>query len=222
MGKKIEDFVPKQLLIEISKHISNIYEEKQTESWESSRSDEDALCGHFFGAMIKNETKFSDDLSWKINYKKTRGRGKKNPETAIGADGIYTFELKNKNGEIIFQKAFLFQAKMDKSFNENTTLYQAKKMDSITQTGSVIIVFSEKEFKVIKTSDYLQSTSKYPYESFDKYVNDEFLKCLHGEQNMNYDINEEKLTILDDNNIVKKEVQSSLKSELKITVSRKK
>lgn len=216
-SEKFGDLIPQELFNEIADYIKSIYNQSVNGSWRSSRSDEDALSGDFFGKLQKEMSVHSTGLSWDIDYRKTRGRGGKNPETITGADGIFMLEIRDENGVVIFQKAFLFQSKMKKSFSKSTTMQQAKNMNRIAKNGAVIIVFHENKYIAIKAEDYLNGKFK-EYE-LDNYIIDIFFECIHGKFDMKYNIDDEELSVMNEEGSINKYSPKDFEEIITLTIN---
>src|SRR5258706_12006601 len=106
------DVLPIPVYIEIRKHLIDRSKEA-VESWESASDEEDALTGELGKTLRKNWTSpvlvNGQSWSWRVDYKKFRGRGRDAFEKTSGADGI--FQLEVTIGLEKFFKGVLFQAK---------------------------------------------------------------------------------------------------------------
>lgn len=193
------DVIPHPLFDAIERHISSNCSGWTARSWNSARAEEDTLTGDFLGRFEKPST-ISDaypDWQWDMTYKKIRGRGPKAPESVTGADGIFDVTVKDSSGKTLFQKAFLFQAKMAKSFSPATTLPQAMAMEKISKDCSVVVVFEEHAYKVIRSKDYIDNHQDKSYSTMDfcDFIVNDFFKCKHGTRDMSFNIDSENLTI---------------------------
>lgn len=213
MADTFESSIPKSLFDDIVAHILSKCRRWRQRSWDSSKADEDALSGDFWGKFDKqevNSTSYSG-WDWDMSYSKLGGRGKNALEKRSGADGIFEINVWDDFGKLIFQKSFLFQAKMRSSFSPSTTSSQAKRMERIAKNGSVIIVYGKDGFSAIQAHDYLNNLGSKSYATSDvcDYIVEQFFKCRHGKKDLSYD--SDKKEIVTDSGAIPARLQDSIK-----------
>lgn len=123
--------------------------------WEAGSDEEDTLTGHL-GASLQRDwstiTVNGAEWTWRMTYKKFRGRGPGAFERQIGADGILQLEV-NLGVEIEF-KGLLFQAKKIGQMNGHLA-EQVGFMESVADRCSAVFEYGPDEYRAISGHDYL-------------------------------------------------------------------
>lgn len=170
--------VPDIVQMKLQEYIMNRCNHAE-EGWEFSNQDEDTITGDFLGNLRTKGWIESENLSFRFNYNKFRGRGNNALEKKTGADGIVTIEIERNN--FIEYKSFVFQAK---KVGNNSSKVQEKKMNDLLPNGNVVFRYGPKGYKVEKYKEDL---------SICEFISSVFLKCKFGIEGLRYDSNKNTL-----------------------------
>lgn len=198
-------FIPSQVKKAIKEHLNEAID-KAVKGFASSYEDEDVLTGHLFGLMkIEEQTIEIDDVEiggtwkWTIDFKKFGGRGKGATESIIGADGI--FELHLYRGNDVVSKSLLFQSKLDWSNKDEKLYLQCSKL--LTWLGAAILInYRQDDFETYSIDQVLSNHGLKPSinKSLQELLGTDFLDCLIGDSDLEYDAFKKKLIWLDSEN----------------------
>jgi hypothetical protein len=189
----MRDVIPEPIFKEIQDHIIR-RTKRAEEGWEEASEDEDTVTGDLCGNLRRDWTSaipVNGGLwSWRIRYKKFRGRGNRAFEKFSGADGIFHVEV--NTGDVIVSKGILFQAKKGRGQGAHG---QVQNMEELAPNGSAVFVFGGPDgyhaipghlfLKEPGISDARVQTNDFaPLGSF---LAESFLPCREGLRGMYYD-----------------------------------
>lgn len=192
--------VPNNVKKALSEHIKSKCKHAES-GWENSNEDEDTITGDFLGNLRTSDWITSNNVHYKFNYNKFRGRGKGALEKKTGADGIVTVEI--ERGGSIDYKSFVFQAK---KIGNNSINAQQAVMKKFFPNGNVIFRYGPEGYKI---------------EGFHKetticaFIIDEFLECNFGIEGLRYD---SKQKLLNNGINIFKDSEWINELEIKVTV----
>lgn len=184
----MNDYLPSKLIEEIKQYIKESSLNGEM-GWESSNQDEDSLTGDYFSQLRRDWVEF-DDWAWRITYRKFRGRGKGAYEKEVGADGIFSIEIK-KNDQID-TKSIIFQSK---KVGNDKIQEQLRKMEETLPQGNMVLSFSPDGYYGIIGQDYNREDKKELTKRIGDFWGDVFIGCQHGQWGVSYDTNTNKLVI---------------------------
>jgi len=221
---KLRDTIPDFIWDEIVERISSKCGESTSDSWESSRTEEEGLTGDFWSGIRripKRHEPMRNAWDWDIRYqhKTFRGKGSNSPESVTGSDGIFEITVYDEDGVIMFQKGLLFQAKREKNFSRSTTLGQAERMEEIAPNGSIILVYREGGYYAIKSKEYIEND----FEEFNicDFLIEYFMLCVYVRKDMNYNLDSETLNVTDDIGTKKTYSPKDLQEVVKLNIKKK-
>ena len=166
------------------------------ENYENNSADEDCLTGALSQSMADRvEGTLQHDgtnYSWKTNLKKFRGRGAGALEKELGADAIIELSIIDEDGDVVFRKSLIFQAKKNWRTRDKSLVGQVEKMANAA-TGSIVVDYRETGYTAVRSEAVLaangapRSLSKGARESLGDMLADAFLECSIGGANLYYD-----------------------------------
>jgi hypothetical protein len=192
----MKDILPEGVYNAIATHITR-RAQQAPEGWESGSDEEDTLTGDL-GATLRTPRARTvitngEKWSWRMTYKKFRGRGDHADEKKMGADGILQIEV-TRGSEVRF-KGLLFQAKKAGRFNGNLDS-QVKQMEELAPGGSALFEYGPKSYRAIAGRDYLAHVSpgrgrarsiRARLQPLGGFLAQDFLSCTHGLRGMHFD-----------------------------------
>lgn len=200
--QRIEELVSEKVLNQIKTHISAKCAQSE-EGYLFLDQEEDAVTGMFLENLRESDwqvvqTWWGREIGrWKITHHKFGGRGKNAMEKQLGADGIFQIHIMDRAGRTLKRKGLLFQAKKGKSPIRDKT--QFIKMESHAKQGSALFLYSEEGFYGQMSSDLLDNE---PIEQrIDQLLNEEFLACNVGRDELYFDYDERRLFLPQDQEI---------------------
>jgi hypothetical protein len=199
----VKDILPAPIYGAIEDHIARRAQLAQ-EGWEGGSDEEDTLTGEL-GATFR--TPWSDPIrsngdlwSWRMRYKKFRGRGYRAFEKESGADGILQIEV--NLGSVVQFKGLLFQAKKLGHLNGNLEA-QVRRMEELAPGGSAIFEYGPEIYRAIAGQDYLarvrldKSGVASTFHRLGDFLALDFLACTHGLRGVYYNANRGLLNLPD-------------------------
>lgn len=191
---RISELVPEKVLKAIKNHINSKCTLSE-EGFSFLDQEEDAVTGMFLENLRESDwqvvkTWWGREIGrWKITHHKFRSRGKNAMEKQLGADGIFQIHITDSASKTIKRKGLLFQAKKGKTPIRDKT--QFINMESQAKRGSALFLYCDEGFYGQKSSDLLDNE---PIEQrIDQFLNEEFLACNVGRDELYFDYNERKL-----------------------------
>ncbi len=166
------------------------------ENYDNNSADEDCLTGglsqsmadHVGGTLQHDGTTYS----WKTIVKKFRGRGAGALEKELGADAIIELSIIDKDGDVVFRKSLLFQAKKHWKTKDAALVEQVEKMETAA-TGSIVVDYRETGYTAVRSEAVLgangapRKLAKGARESLGDTLAGAFLECSIGGANLYYD-----------------------------------
>lgn len=159
------------------------------EKYDSAVADEDTMTGQFGVLLSSGERRTVADgqnWTWKIDYAKLGGRGKRAAESFVGADGI--LEIRVNGVQVEGRKSALFQAKFGEPRGKDA-LTQAIRL-STWREASLFLSYSEDVVVARTIDEVLQGTSSTRASlgmPFPDFFNNVFLECALGDSDLLYD-----------------------------------
>ena len=165
------------------------------EVFESAGEDEDVVTGDFGSLIRRGPVKVSVEApegggiwTWRITYKKLRGRGPSATEKHVGADGIWEFTLDHgANGPQ--RKAALFQAKMTGEAGEK--LFTQAVIMSTWREAAFVVEYTPETVFAIHVDDVVAARGKAVGDTaripFDEFIVEQFISCKIGDRDLLYD-----------------------------------
>jgi len=190
----LKDLLPAVVYDAIEQHLHD-GGVRAREGWEAGEDEEDTLTGHV-GAIFQTDWSYlranGDAWSWRVRYKKFRGRGPGAFEKRSGADGIFQVEV--NNSLTIRFKGLLFQAKKGRDLNGNL-VEQVASMERIATNGSAVFEYGPDEYRGISGKDYLEaqqtrasrSAVRDKLQPLGTFLGREFLGCAVGLRDLYYE-----------------------------------
>lgn len=163
------------------------------DGWEGGSDEEDTLTGDLGGTLRSNwqwiGVPDAGRWSWRVRYKKFRGRGRGAFEKPSGADGILQVEV--SRGRTRELKGLLFQAKKIGQANGRLTK-QVTLMEELAEGGSAIFVYGPSVYRAIGGRRHLEAPpethqERNLYQPLGEFLGDAFLPCDIGLRGMYYD-----------------------------------
>lgn len=152
----MRDVIPEPVFASISNHVVHAAEEAAG-GWTAGSDEEDTLTGDL-GANLR--TDWSNPIrttngfwSWRIRYKKFRGRGRGAYEKGSGADGIVQVEA--TDGQATHIKGLLFQAKKVGRL-DGRLAGQVERMEALATGGSSIFEYGPDQYRAVDGREYLR------------------------------------------------------------------
>jgi len=164
------------------------------DGWEDGSDDEDTLTGDL-GATFRTASSLvvlanGAAWSWRVRYKKFRGRGGGAFETVSGADGILQVEV-TRGPEKQF-KGLLFQAKKVTA-RDGQLISQVERMERLADGGSAVFEYGPERYRAVPGHAYLQAeapsrrSKAADLTSLGDFLGNAFLPCTTGLRGMYYD-----------------------------------
>jgi len=155
----VRDILPAAVYEAIEAHITDKARHAH-ERWSAGSDQEDTLTGDL-GATFRTLWSFpittnGDTWSWRMTYKKFRGRGPGAFEKPSGAGGI--FEVEVTLGSQMEFKGILFQAKKIGQMNGELQS-QVERMERMAPRGSAVFVYAPESYRAVPGHDYLAQAS---------------------------------------------------------------
>ena len=186
-------YIPTEVKEKIKEHLNDRYN-IALDGYYSASEDEDTLTGDLGATLrVKNQkvevlqSEINGTWTWAINYTKFRGRGNKATETMIGADGIIELEL--QFGRRIERKSILFQSKMN--WEVDYKLMEQVIFLTTWREASFVLNYEPNQYSVFNLDTVLDSQGKKPsvenVKNIAEYLGSDFLDCLVGDVDLNYD-----------------------------------
>ncbi len=185
-------YLPPAVQQSIHRHIKRAVN-RAVEAHKSGQEDEDTLTGQL-GAFLRTPrprsvTVTADNVpgtwTWRLDYRKLRGRGPKATERILGADGI--FDLVLTHGGEQTRKGSLFQAKTGAE-DRQRLLAQLIRLSTWKEAAFVIRyghdAYTAMAFdSAFNLANGLPGTSNVPLDAF---IMDWFVACLVGDSELYY------------------------------------
>jgi hypothetical protein len=189
----VRDILPAPVYEAIEAHITDKAGHAH-EGWPAGSDEEDTLTGDL-GATFRTPwsppiSMNGDTWSWRITYKKFRGRGPGAFERSSGADGIFQVEV--TLGSQMEFKGLLFQAKKMGQMNGELQS-QVERMERMAPRGSAVFVYGPESYRAVPGHDYLAQASldrsaiERALQPLGEFLGRDFLSCIHGLRGMHYD-----------------------------------
>lgn len=205
MARTLPDILPSPIFRGIQEHFRNTAPAAASAAWDSASTQEDAFTGDFCGALRSNWRGTVDPNSkeiwgWRVNYRKIRGQGTDAPESVYGADGAVLIEIELPDGTK-FSKGLLFQGKMPDNSNTGALREQIDKMNEWVPGANSVWVYNKDGVRATEGHEWNrdQSAGRRWHRPRGKpvgdFLADEFLPCKIGQQGLDYDSDEEVLTV---------------------------
>ena len=145
----MRDVLPETIYAAIREHLIE-GARRAREGWEDGSDDEDTLTGDF-GAMLRtpwtSPIVVSGEIwSWRVRYKKFRGRGRGAFERRSGADGIFQIEV--TRGDLKDFKGLLFQAKKAGS-PDGQLASQVERMEGLSAGSTAVIEYGPRGYRAV-------------------------------------------------------------------------
>lgn len=191
----MDRLLPDDVKAEICAHIQRGVEHAES-GWDAAHDDEDTLTGELGGALRTDGfVTCALDRSWtyRVTYKKLRGKGPNAPETLTGADGIFQIEVRRQGKSKVDLKGFLFQAKKRDSSSRSDLVGQVNDLERIAPGGSAIVEYSDDGFRAQTGAEFKIARSKssaripHPDGSLSSFLCDRFLTCETGLRGLYFD-----------------------------------
>jgi hypothetical protein len=197
-------YLPDQVRTAIREHVEQrLYEARETVSM--ALEDEDTATGHVLGLLATSRTQriridnpeVGGTWKWSLSYTKFRSHGPGAAERVLGADGI--LELSVSTGQATETKCALFQTKMDRQGGGNL-LSEAVRL-STWREAAFVLLLTEEELAVAAIDDVVRarggSASFDGMIPLDTFLNERFLECLVGDDQLRYDARSHRLSWVD-------------------------
>jgi len=193
-------YLPPELQRSIRRHIKRSVN-RAVEAHKSGREDEDTLTGQL-GVLLRTPrpitVKVTGDnvpgsWTWRLDYRKLRGRGPRATERILGADGVFEFSLTH-NGEQV-RKGALFQAKTEAE-DRQRLLAQLIKLSTWKEAAFTVRygtdAYSAMDFDAAYSAAIgAPGGASIPLDAF---IMDWFVACLVGDSELSYSGEERLLT----------------------------
>lgn len=192
--ERISELVPDKVLSQIKTHISTKCARSE-EGFLFLDQEEDAVTGALLENLRESDwqvvnTWWGGEVGrWKITHHKFGSRGKNAMEKQHGADGIFQIHIMDRAGRTIKRKGLLFQAKKGGGGIRDKS--QFAKMESHAKRGSALFLYSDEGFYGQMSSDLLNN--KPQGQRISQFLNEEFLACHVGLDELYFDYDERKL-----------------------------
>lgn len=201
MALTISEYLPKQLLSEISEHL-RLQGNSAHELYPYNSEDEDSITGALSGSLYHRMSHIYIGVrrwGWSVSSKKFSGKGPGAREGVLGADAMVEFALENEAGQSI-TKGLLFQAKKDGS--QQKLFGQVETMERVAKGSSAILDYSVTGYRALDGAEYLAHQAMDDPRTAHKdgiqlgdYLADEFISCKVGIPGMSYDATAKELRI---------------------------
>jgi hypothetical protein len=129
---------------------------------------------------------------WTTVYYKIGGRGKGAPESTLGADGIFQFEVLDRRNRYLVRKGLLFQSKKNWTGSDPDLLKQAHKLLHQSRS-SITIDYSPNGYKAIAATSIVTAEGNRrrvrpeDTKSLAQVLGHEFVGCLQGDNGLYWD-----------------------------------
>ena len=192
----VADVLPEQVLALIAQQYRAGVEEAE-DGFNDLCGDEDSLTGGL-GQEIRHQVRGSAGrFAWSTSVKKLRGRGAGAPENRLGADGIIELQIEDCDGEVIYKKAVLFQAKKDWARKDKLLLAQIGKMEDAAPNGIVVNYTDAGYFaysaSAVRNAEGSPAMLQDARRSLADMLANDFLECRRGSPNVYYDAARERI-----------------------------
>jgi len=190
----MKKLLPDEIKQEIAAHIQRAICHAEA-GWDAAHDEEDTLTGELGGALRTDGfVKCESDSSWsyKLSYKKLRGRGPHAPEKVTGADGLFQIEVQHP-GASSETKGFLFQAKKREASSRGDLVSQVDDLEKLAPGGSAVIEYSQEGFRAQTGREFQterkQKPSRIPHPScaLAVFLGEHFLSCKIGIRGLYFD-----------------------------------
>jgi hypothetical protein len=190
--------------------------------WDSGDDEEDTLTGDLGAVLRDGVSGVLEDgerkWSWKVTYKKFRGRGPGADEKPLGADGILEIQLTDSSDGRVLKKGLLFQSLKIGSKTNKALSGQVQKMEAIVPNGSAIFEYGPDQYSAWPGAEHrdLRTSVRRPIGEF---LGRRFLPCEVGKLGLFYDPIRRALIVPEENNgviFVKGEIGERIRVEVRV------
>ena len=169
-----------------------------------SEGDEDALTGALGQAISTTEPLIyhsnGNKYSYRIYYRKLRGRGFNAPEKIFGADGIFQLEVNDQSDRCLLKKGLPFQAKKLWGKTDKKLVSQSKKILETLKQG-IVINYTPSGYKACSAQEVVEMggsnksllTNK-RLQPLGQVLGNDFLNCDIGIKGLYFDTAQEIFT----------------------------
>lgn len=161
-----------------------------------SSGDEDSLTGALGQAlatpMIVTVSTEAGDFAWSTEYFKLRGRGAHAPERRLGADGIFTLDVEDRQTGARRQKGLLFQAKHRWRRQDRKLVNQVRQMREC-DPSAIVVDYSDQGYsafdggRVVEAEGRRRAVPRTSQHRLAGVLGDDFVRCRVGIIGLRYD-----------------------------------
>jgi hypothetical protein len=195
--------MPPSVFEDIQLHLREAGNSDPRDVWAAASEDEDTLTGEV-GALLRQPRSSvfvtRSVWHWRVDYTKFRGRGSDALEHHTGADGLFSVEVWDAEGNGTV-KGLLFQAKKGRVGRAKELREQVTEMERIVPGVSAVFEYNRELFRAARGTSYLEAVdeglapTRETLRGLGDFLADDFLECESGALGLYYDANRRNLVL---------------------------